>query len=98
MDYGKMYSDLLSNYDTVLYAAFFDLLEDSMVDILFVTQNQNKLEINAIYNNIDRNSFFLKAKMISDSTVGTAITEASFKCIMTDLNDRKFIAVAASSG
>jgi len=37
MDYGKMYSDLLSNYDTVLYAAFFDLLEDSMVDILFVT-------------------------------------------------------------
>jgi len=28
---------MLSKYDNVLYAAFFDLLEDSMVDMMIVT-------------------------------------------------------------
>jgi hypothetical protein len=50
-----------------LYAAFFDLLEDSMVDVLLVYRdNFNQIKISAIFNNVDRTSFFLKAKMISD--------------------------------
>lgn len=88
----------MSKYDTVLYAAFFDLLEDSLVDILLVTQEGDKVKVHAIYNNIDRTSFFLKARMISDAKVGTPVVDASFRCVLTDLSDHKFIAVAGSPG
>lgn len=81
-----------------MYAAFFDLLEDSMVDMMLVTQESGKVKIHAIYNNIDRTSFFLKARMISDQTVGTPISEASYRCVLTDLSEGKFIAVAGSPG
>lgn len=82
-----------------LYAAFFDLLEDSMVDILLVNTDYNgQIKIDAIFNNVDRTSFFLKARMLSDKAVGTAVRGASFRCVLTDVNDQKFIAVSGSTG
>ena len=68
-----------------MYAAFFDLLEDSLVDMLLVTQEQGKVKVRAIYNNIDRTSFFLKARMITDAKVGTPVIDASYRCVLTDL-------------
>lgn len=79
------------------YTAFFDLLEDSMVDMLLVTKGPEGLKIHAIYNNIDRTAFFLKARMISDSKVATPVSETSYRCVLTDLNDVKFVAVSGSS-
>jgi hypothetical protein len=81
----------------VQYTAFFDLLEDSMVDMLLVTKGSEGLKIHAIYNNIDRTAFFLKARMISDSKVATPVSETSYRCVLTDLNDLKFVAVSGSS-
>jgi len=69
-----------------------------MVDMLLVTKSDEGLKIHAIYNNIDRTAFFLKARMISDSKVGTPVSEASYRCVLTDLNDVKFVAVSGSSG
>ena len=37
-NYQAQYDDLLSSYKSVQYTAFFDLLEDSMVDMLLVTK------------------------------------------------------------
>jgi hypothetical protein len=55
-------------------------------------------EISAIYNNYGRDAFFLKARMISDDQIGATVKAASFRCVLTDLSDQKFIAVAAQSG
>jgi hypothetical protein len=89
---------LLSKYESVQYAAFFDLLEDSMVDMLIVTNEKGLLKVHAIYNNIDRTAFFLKARMISDAEIGTAVLDASYRCVLTDVHDVKYIAVAGSPG
>lgn len=66
--------------------------------MLIVTKQQNQIKIHAIFNNIDRTSFFLKARMISDNIIGTAVVDASYRCVLTDLTDGKFIAVAGSAG
>lgn len=69
-----------------------------MVDMLLVTKGLEGLKIHAIYNNIDRTAFFLKARMISDSKVATPVSEVSYRCVLTDLNEMKFVAVSGSSG
>ena len=66
-DYFEYYRSIFSSYTNTLYAAFFDLLEDSMVDVLLVYKDDSGvIRISAIYNNVDRTSFFLKARMVSD--------------------------------
>ena len=75
------------------------MLEDSLFDILLVSTDSNgSLKIHAVYNNLDNTPFFLKAHMISDSKTGVAITDASFRCVVSDLVDGKYIAVAGQSG
>lgn len=71
------------------YAAFFDLNENSMMDILLVKGSSN--EITAIYNNFGRDAFFLKTRMVSDDTIGNTAMPASFRCVLTDLEDQKYI-------
>lgn len=56
----------MERFGNVVYATFFDLLEDNMLDIIIVTDTGSGRKINAIYNNIDRGNFFLKVRMISD--------------------------------
>jgi hypothetical protein len=75
----------------VKYAVFFDLNENSMMDILIV--KGPTADISAIYNNFGKDAFFLKARMISDDTIGTHVPSASYRCVLTDLEDHRFIAV-----
>jgi hypothetical protein len=87
---------MLDQFDHAKYAVFFDLNENSMMDVLVVKGAQS--EISAIYNNFGKDALFLKARMVSDDTIGTSVKAASFRCVLTGLNDEKFIAVAGQSG
>jgi hypothetical protein len=48
----------------VKYAVFFDLNENSMMDILMV--RGPNAEISAIYNNFGKDAYFLKTRVITD--------------------------------
>jgi len=48
---------------------FFDLNENSMMDILIV--RGSSFELSAIYNNFGKDAFFLKTRVISDDLLGT---------------------------
>lgn len=93
---------LLNNFDKVKYSVFFDLYENSMMDILIVkaanTHKNVNSEITAIYNNFAKDIYFLKTRLISDDTLGTTLHSASFRCVLTDLDDDKFVVSAAQSG
>jgi hypothetical protein len=67
-----------------------------MMDILIVKGANS--EISAIYNNFAKDVYFLKTRMITDETLGTTLQSASFRCVLTDLNDEKFVAAAGQSG
>lgn len=86
----------MDQFSGVKYAAFFDLNENSMMDILLVRGSSN--EISAIYNNFGREAYFLKTRLISDDQIGNTAMEASFRCVLTDLEDQKFIAMGGQSG
>lgn len=36
--------------------------------------------------------------MISDSKVGTPVSSTTYRCVLTDLTDEKFVVVSASTG
>lgn len=63
-----------------------------------VNKEQTGLKIHAIYNNIDRVPFFLKARMLSDYKTGTTLRDASFRCIITDVNEGKYVAIGTNAG
>ena len=76
----------------MLYATFFDLLQDASLDILLVTKNDDgETSLQALYNNMELNNFFIRMKMITDELVASPINSASFRCVVTQLNDRKII-------
>ena len=50
-------------------------------------------EITAIYNIFVQDVYFLKTRMLSD--VGTSLPAASFRAVLTDLNDAKFVVTAS---
>lgn len=82
-----------------MYAAFFDLIEDSYFDLLLVSQDKaGSARIHAIYNNMDRTPFFLKAHTITNSSLGSAHTGVSYRCVVSSVADGKYIAVAGSPG
>lgn len=67
-----------------------------MMDILVVknvpsSNNLASSSISSIYNNFGRDAFFLKARMISDTQVGTTVPSASYRCVLTSLEDEKFM-------
>ena len=63
---------MLDKFDKVRYAVFFDLNENSLMDILIVKgAGSSTADITAIYNNFGKDAFFLKTRMISDETIGT---------------------------
>jgi hypothetical protein len=69
-------------------------MENSMLDILIVTlEPTGQLKINTLYNNIDKTSLFLKTRVLTDEVIGTTVSTASVRCVLTDLEDNKFIVV-----
>ena len=77
---GDEFTSILSSINNVQYAIFFDLMEDSSIDILIVTEKPAttttttevaQTSLHAILNNIDMSNYFLKVRMISDELLGT---------------------------
>ena len=67
-----------------------------MMDILIV--HGQKSHVTAIYNNFGKSAFFLKVRFISDETIGNTLHTVSYRCVLTDLDDQKFIVTAVQSG
>lgn len=68
-----------------------------MMDILIVSQGQ-PTSVQAVFNNYDRDAFFLKTRLISDLRLGINVPAASFRCMLTSLEDEKFMVSAGQSG
>ena len=76
-----------------------DLVENSMLDIMIVTdvgsaqvsKHSKKQSIHTIYNNLQESMFFIKARMLTDEKIGSPLRGASFKAVLTGVNDDKFI-------
>ena len=92
-----VYSKVLSKYSNAKDAVFFDLVENSMLDIL-VCNGTEKSEIRAIYNNQHSDMFFVKANMLTDDKTGSPLRGVTFKAVLTGLNDEKFIVQGADPG
>lgn len=94
-DFGEM----LKPFHNIMYSTFFDLMGDSTVDFLFVVKGkEGELRTIAFYNNFERDNFFMKSRMISDERLGTTVAGASVRCVLTALNDAKFIVQGATPG
>ena len=55
-------------------------------------------EISPVYNNLHGESFFIKARMLTDDRLGTPVRAATFKAVLTSLDDDKFIVSGQDSG
>jgi len=83
----------------VRIAVFFDLNENSMMDILLVQKEPEKASyLSAIYNNYSKDQFYLKSRMLSDAELGHQINQVTFRAVITDLDDNKFILTGSPTG
>ena len=75
---------------------FNDVDEDGRMDILLQTKLNGVNQILCIYNNYVKDAFFVKALMISNvvGVYGDATSGSSYRLIVTDLNDEKFVVIA----
>ena len=55
-------------------------------------------EISPVYNNLHGESFFIKARMLTDDRLVTPVRAATFKAVLTSLDDDKFIVSGQDSG
>jgi len=79
---------------------FIDIDEDGKLDFLIQRMGpNNQITLYLLYNNVYNDNFFIKAMMLNskqdqyiygDNTVG-----ASYRFVITDLEDRKFIIVGS---
>jgi integrin alpha FG-GAP repeat containing protein 1 len=93
---SNAYHSVLSEYQSAKYAIFTDMIENSMLDIIVVSESG--LEISAIYNNLMGDSFFIKSRMLTDDKIGSPIRSASFRAVLTSLNDEKFVVQGSDTG
>ena len=54
--------------------------------------------ISAIYNNLFGEMFYIKARMLTDNKLGSPLRSASFRAVLTDLNDDKFVVQCNDNG
>ena len=48
-----------------------------------------------IYNNYVKDHFFIKALMVGSNQYGDAVSGASYRLVVTNLNDVKFVVLAS---
>ena len=82
-----------------------DVDEDGRLDILLQQCENDKCVLGLLYNNEIYDSFFIKALMLAESSrdyedldkhnFGSTISGATFRFILTDVNDKKFVRVAS---
>lgn len=66
---------MLDTFDNVKQATYFDLNENSMLDIFLVKNGHSNTpsKISAIFNNYNKDAFFLKSRLVSDSNIGMTV-------------------------
>ena len=92
------FGEFLRPLNHIMYATFFDLMGDSTVDLLMVGEVDGELTTIAVYNNFDRDNFYLKPRMISDERLGNTVAGASVRCVLTALSDTKYIVAGYQTG
>ena len=89
---------------SALFITFVDIDEDGKVDFLVQHQSQSQVpSLNLIYNNLHSDSFFIKALMLNskqekftgDNIYGDSANGASYRFVVTDLEDNKYVAVGS---
>mmetsp|Transcript_13353 Transcript_13353/g.22703 ORF Transcript_13353/g.22703 Transcript_13353/m.22703 type:complete len:176 (+) Transcript_13353:1464-1991(+) len=83
----------------------FDIDEDGRIDVIaqkFDSSSSSAFSLQVIYNNVIHDSFFIKSMMLSQSSsdvkdyqYGAVTPGASFRYIVTTLDDKKYVRVAA---
>jgi len=82
------------------------MIENSMLDLIVVsragftnpTTKDFIPEISAIYNNLFGDTFYIKARMLTDEKIGSPVRAASFRAVLTSLDDEKYIVQGGDSG
>jgi len=98
------YHAVLSKYQHAQYAVFTDIIENSMLDLIVVNEptknggDDETPEIAAVYNNLNGEAFFIKARMLTDDRIGSPARTASFKAVLTNLDDEKFVVQGTDVG
>ena len=71
-----------------------------MLDLIVVSEADDKAvpPISGIYNNLMGDSFFIKARMLTDDVVGSPVRGASLKAVLTSLSDDKFVVSGSDTG
>jgi len=70
---------------------------DSTVDFLLMNKVNDEHRVVAVYNNFERDNFYLKTRMISDERIAATVFGASVRCVLTSLNDSKYIVQGSHS-
>ena len=83
----------MAGTNTVM-GVFIDIDEDGRIDLLFQKYENSQSEIVCIYNNIVKDTFFIKALMVNTPNLyGDTVFGATYRFVVTDLNDYKFVVV-----
>ena len=75
-----------------------DLIVVSTPRSAWITDGLIPSSISAIYNNLQGDSFFIKARMVTDDKIGAPVRSTSFRAVLTSLNDEKFITSCSDPG
>ena len=102
------FHQVLYKYQNAKFAFFLDLIENSMLDMIVVSNFPTGIgrapdgtplpELSAVYNNLMSDSFFVKSRMLTDEKISSPVRSASFRAVLTDLNDQKFVVQASDNG
>ena len=83
---------------------FIDIDEDGKLDFLIQRLGpNNQISLYLLYNNVYNDNFFIKAMMLnskqekSDNIYGDNTIGASYRFVITDLEDKKFIVVGSQN-
>lgn len=83
--------------NTAQLITFMDIDEDGRLDFLIQELSDNVPSLKMVYNNIVSDSFFIKALMLnskqekSDNIYGDNSMGVSFRFVVTDLDDQKYV-------
>ena len=93
----------LLGVDDALLVTFMDLDEDGRIDYLVQISQKGVPSLRLIYNNMISDSFFVKALMLnsklekSDNIYGDTSMGVSYRFVVTDLEDNKYVLVGSQS-
>lgn len=86
----------LQGYDDLIYAFPYDIDDDAVDDILLVREDPKTqiTRVECLYNNIIKDSFYLKMLMTTKNNYGSVDLGSSFRAVITSLDEVKFTMIA----